>query len=66
MIFTAMTGIGAWGNLAEEWEAESQATAGPYDPDDPGDPGGRVEQVTHGCSSLLVGRTWQRWERNGD
>ena len=57
MIFTAMTGIGAWGNLAEEWEAESQATAGPCDPGDPGDPGGKVEQVTHGCSSLLVGRT---------
>ena len=55
-----MTGIGAWGNHAEEWEAESQATAGPYDPDDPG---GRVEQVTHGCSSLLVGRTWQRWKK---
>ena len=63
MIFTAMTGIGAWGNHAEEWEAESQATAGPCDPGDPGDPGGRVEQVTHGCSSLLVGRTWQRWEK---
>ena len=46
-----MTRIGAWDTLAEEWVVESQEVAGQ------GCQGGKGELMTHGCNSLLVGRT---------